>query len=129
MVNKKTELVTRFGRGTLLGMGTDQLMYVVAGIFPQLQRKTPIKLPFLGYDKEGVHLDDLIALGVSTAVVGYGFMNKNNNTIVEGVGMLLGNILSSKAQVVSPPNIFKPSTPASVSMATTKGNMLIRVDV
>ena len=102
--------------GFLSGAGVDGILRGTAGNYiPQLTEPSPLKLP--GYDPNGVHWDDLIALGIGAAVAGYGAMKKDNDLTVFGATMALGSYITS---VVFQPAVPEPPVTAIMPVETFK---------
>jgi len=79
--------------GFLSGVGVDEIMRRISLKFTGLQRPTPIKIP--GYDPEGVHMDDLISLGICGSVAVGGLVTKDAGMAVTGLSMIAGSYVYS----------------------------------
>jgi len=79
--------------GFLIGIGVDALMSGLTKYFPDLAQPSPIKLP--GYDPNGVHYDDLIALlGLSGFAIG-SYVTKKTDKAVLGAAGVIGSVFHS----------------------------------
>lgn len=108
-----------FGEGFVLGSGLDALLWAVTVYYPELAKSSPLKLPL--YDSNGIHYDDLIALGLSALTAGYGAYKKDVGLALKGIGMILGSVTISHVPFPGKPPVEEIKT----SIASTAWRVYI----
>lgn len=93
-----SEIIEHAALGVVKGVGVDSLLWATTAYVPQLAGESPIAIPGWHPPGANTHWDDLIGIGISAGVAGYGLVHKNVNLAVEGASMVLGGWLISQFQ-------------------------------